>query len=374
MFLLEIDGSFINKVQKELPQANLQIDPRPIFVCDYADFNSTFDVSFDTSGKVATITRNNGAEKWSGEALLFRVYDPAKEVVPCFQSTTYTYLGVDGEKAPVETIVGILDSSVRTIKEEAFEGCKNMKLCLMHDQVESIERYAFVDCSAMKSIRLSRKLKHIGYESFGFCESLDALFNPSTTTKIDHRAFVGCRNIRVLHLPDDINIEELGVGIMKDCSTFFEISQVEEYHALNGCLIINNEEVHQSILAFYRNLSPLHRICLDTNVTEQKIHQCINLHGPTSAFTTDHNGMTPLHILAMNPYATPGTILGCFRLNKSAVFSEDNSEMTPIQYLKNHENVERLISLVHALCLHREARLQGKRQDTQELTKRVVVE
>ncbi len=53
----------------------------------------------------------------------------------------------------------------------------------------------------------------------------------------------------------------------------------------------------------------------------------------------DHNGMTPLHILALNPYADSGSLVACFEANMNAVFEDDNINNTPLDYLRKY-NVE----------------------------------
>ncbi len=103
----------------------------------------------------------------------------------------------------------------------------------------------------------------------------------------------------------------------------------------------------------------------------------------------DHNGMTPLHVLVNNPHATTGSILECFKSNMLVAFvmdaiafagDDDDSDddngsdsdinnksdrdsygknamtgRTVIDYLWKRENIDCLVSLVQALCLHHDA-------------------
>ncbi len=74
--------------------------------------------------------------------------------------------------------------------------------------------------------------------------------------------------------------------------------------------------------------------------------------------------MTPMHILALNPHADASSIMTCFEANMGAVLEPytegDNhrpsalSGKTPLDYLAEY-NVESHLSIVAALCRHREA-------------------
>ncbi len=161
MFLLEVEASDSNTVEKELEGSNLQIDPRPIII-PYIYELYTFQITYEehASGKiVATIIKSGDDDSdddgWEDD-LFFRVYDPAKEVVPSFTSTTYTYHGIENERAPWDTIRVIIDKLVKVIRKEAFYNCHDMKVCEMHDGVEEIRDEAFHDCCSLKNIVLSK--------------------------------------------------------------------------------------------------------------------------------------------------------------------------------------------------------------------------
>lgn len=162
-------SNWSKSVQVELPRHNMVIDPRPQntllwFHCIYHD-----------NGTTITLTRNDNFYECG--PFTSRVYDPATEVVPDFNSTTYDYLGVDGEHAPRETTVLFIDPSAKIIKKEAFCDFKRIEKCFMHDGVYTIEEYAFAGCYNMKVIRLSRKLKWIEYRAFYFRDSLRLSFS-----------------------------------------------------------------------------------------------------------------------------------------------------------------------------------------------------
>mmetsp|Transcript_3038 Transcript_3038/g.3482 ORF Transcript_3038/g.3482 Transcript_3038/m.3482 type:complete len:145 (-) Transcript_3038:1369-1803(-) len=110
------------------------------------------------------------------------------------------------------------------------------------------------------------------------------------------------------------------------------------------------------MINYYRNLPPLHKACLNTNVTSQIIKDTIANHGPTVASTTSHDRMTPLHILVINPHADSGAISACLDANMNTACTRDGGNKTSLDYLKDyeHRDIEDHTSFILALCMHRE--------------------
>merc|ERR1712038_1731781 len=174
-----------------------------------------------------------------------------------------------------------------------------------------------------------------------------------------------------------------GKEVFLGCHAFFDITGIrqERQHGADyydeEYEIPNNDDannvIHQNILDFYRSLPSLHQVCLDINVTAQSIHECIadtsnsNDGSGTAAPTNivaDHDGMTPLHILAMNPYSDSGSIIAaaCFHsdhvmanstMPTCAVFIKDRRGKTPLDCLVEcKEKVDCHTLLMTALCMH----------------------
>ncbi len=343
-------------IEVTLPRKGLRLDPRVNW-----PNSCKFDCSYHEDGIHVTLTLTrtdrSGPDPSIFQFVLFamRVYDPEIEPLPNFNSTIYTYLGKKGEQAPADTTMAIIDPSVKVIKEYAFSSCSRMERCIIHNEVETIECGAFNNCS-----------------------SLHALFLPPGLRSIGAEAFAGCKNIRILPIPTQIDIRKIGQSIIVACREFFRISQMQPYKYINVSrgqphyLLMNNFQVNQAIIDFHRNLSPLQQVCLDTNVSAQSIHQCILTHGPQAAYNTNYDGMTPLHILVLNPHATTGSILTCFHANMSAGLEkydwyDDGSLVggkTPLDCLMEYD-LDSYIAVVTALCNHKDAMI-GRGEITRE--------
>ncbi len=336
-------------MQVKLPRKYLKLDPRVNspprfkFVCHY-----------HKDGITVTLTRvdNNYDRFVVGGPFTMRIFDPTEEPLPDFNSTVYTILGIDGERAPADIITVIIHPSVKIIQKGTFSGYRKMKRCIFHAKIEAIDESAFRDCV-----------------------SLEALFLPPCLKSIGRWAFKGCETLSILPLPLNIDHQRIEREVIRDCGTFFSITQIRNYDVLqyfnssiNQARIDDNKRVHQAIVEFHRNLPPLFRACLDFNVSTQAIRECIVTHGVDTAYNThSYNGiMTPLHILVLNPSATIGSILTCFHANMGAIFEnyrdcshghdENNISLmgkNPLDVLLEYD-LDSFMMVMLALCKYRD--------------------
>mmetsp|Transcript_5858 Transcript_5858/g.6750 ORF Transcript_5858/g.6750 Transcript_5858/m.6750 type:complete len:382 (+) Transcript_5858:62-1207(+) len=363
-------------VQVKLPHKGLIVDPRAnrptdcIFRIDYHDDDIT-----------ATLTRTDD-EKETYFKFTVRVYDPTIEDVPKFDSGVYTYMGLKGECVPLDTTCAFIHPSVKTIHQEAFEDCDEMKQCIMQgDNIETIAEEAFSHCWSLEGLILPRSLKKIGSRAFRCCRkmkrlvmydgiktieegvfedcrSLEAMFLPSSVTEIGRRAFCHCKNLRILPLPINMNIQKIDREAFLHCDALFDMMQIQRF----GGYFHLDRLIYRHIIDSYRGLPPIYRACLDVNVSAQSIKDCTiraqhGSDGSTSTFTIRHFhilGMSPLHILAMNPHANPESIFVCFGGKLDGVLEKDRWGNSPLDYSRKY-NVRVFLSLVQALCIHREA-------------------
>ena len=298
----------------------------------------------------------------------------------------YIYHGLDNEEVPKDVTHVIVDNSVTVIKIRAFAGCVHLVSLVMGDNVKRIEKYAFIHCIALLYIRLSKALEYIGDRAFEQCESLEALFLPSTVTSIEHLAISGCRSLRLIILPNDIDLGKVGNKII----SYTHIQQIAkasgvEYDYYYGGFVEHNRRVNEWLF-HHMDAAPFHKLCYDSSVTTKQISDYLHEHGDDSALAIDTiHGMTPLHILSMNPHAPPDAILTLLKANINAANVGDNRGKTPLyyalyhnpfafvrmySYLREHTNTIELEiqSVVNNMSvdktLRRSSRIRQARQDT----------
>ncbi len=417
MFLHEFEKlcAIGESMEVKLPRRGLKLDPRvnrtALF---YPLIQIRFDCEYHGDGITVTLTRvrihDNNDHKicidttHTQRPFTMRVFDPETEVVPDFTSTTYVYFGLKGEMPPLETREIVIHPSTKIIRRHAFSSCHRLERCTMHDQVEIIEERAFARCA-----------------------SLDALFLPSSIQKIEKGAFSGCTSMRILSLSTTAGRTpiEMEQKILQGCHTFFHRNKAEiqsqvdsnrgeksvsslrrryfsfalisrnvnnkkkeasvdkisnanilhDYHRYRNGTTDNHDQatVHQAIVDFHLNLPPLHKVCMDTNVSAQTIYECITNYGTRAALDTAYGGMTPMQILVLNPHTTTGAIIELLHSNMSAVFEryssgrhrgdndddDDNGtyespldDKTPMDYMLRYD-VDSHISVIRVLCIYR---------------------
>jgi hypothetical protein len=134
----------------------------------------------------------------------------------------------EGVFANWETLTHIqLPTSVTTIPNHAFENC-SLLICVSDNLVrdkdqskiylpalKSIGDNAFQGCSAIKDFQSSSHLESIGSDAFRDCTSIQDFTFPNTLKSIGDNAFNGCSNSKMFRFPD--SVETIGEHIMVRC-------------------------------------------------------------------------------------------------------------------------------------------------------------
>jgi len=252
----------------------------------------------------------------------------------------YIYQGLENEKVPKDVTHVIVDSSVTVIKKEAFSNCEYLVSVIMGDNVKRIEGWAFVRCRALRFIRLSKALEYIGDRAFWCCKSLEALFLPSTVTSIENLAFASCQSLRFLILPYDIHLNNVGNEIIRDTCVVEASGVAYDYEDIGGGDTEVTDESNGLVnewLVHHMDAAPFHKLCYNSTIATKQINDYLHEHGNDSALAIDTiHGMTPLHMLSMNPHAPADTILTLLKANINAANVEDNRGNTPLYYALYH--------------------------------------
>jgi hypothetical protein len=283
----------------------------------------------------------------------------------------YIYHGFDDETVPDDVTHVIVDESVTTIKKEVFLMCSQLVSVIMGDNVKRIEMYAFEGCTALRFVRLSRTLECIGMGAFSFCHSLEAVFLPSTVNKIEERAFYDCRSLRLLILPHDIGLSKVGDDIIYATGRILQIAATAgveyEWNDPRDRSDESDRRVNEWLF-HHMDEWPFHKLCYDSYVTNKQISDYLNENGNDAALAIDpHNGMTPLHMLSMNPHAPADTILTLLKANINAASVRDQEGETPLYYAL-HCNPRAFVRMYSFLREHTiEIEIQSWRVNPREL-------
>eukprot|EP01083_Nonionella_stella_P016301 45547_1 len=286
----------------------------------------------------------------------------------------YLYRGLDDEEVPNDVTHVIVHESVTVIKADAFymrthlisvimgdnvkliesgafHECEHLVSIIMGDNVETIEQYAFHRCYALRFVRLSKTLKYIGACAFMRCVSLEALFLPSTVRGIERNVFCLSPSLRLLILPNGIDLDNPGEGIIEETG-MEQVMILAYYTDTSGDDDMSDLDISEWLI-YYMDEWPFHKLCYKSSINTQKINNFINAYGKNSALEIEEfHGMTPLHMLSMNPHAPADAISALLNSNMEAFFLVDNRNKTALDYARDY-NVGGLVAMIAGLCNHR---------------------
>ena len=264
----------------------------------------------------------------------------------------------EDENIPKDVTHIIIDDSVDTIKERAFEYCWLLVSIVMGDSVNTIGKRDFHHCHSLRFIRLSKTLRCIGENAFTLCHSLKAVCLPSMIKRIENYAFMHCQSLSLLILPNNLDgYAHLGRGLISTTPLSQIAASVGVRYNIRRDRRWTGESNHQvnDWLIQHMNDFPLHTLCYDSSVTTANVNTFINHvdNSFTSVLQVDKiHGMSPLHLLSMNPYAPVDAIASLLNFNTEAVFSLDNQQKTPLDYGREY-NVGGLVGMITGLCNQR---------------------
>lgn len=143
-----------------------------------------------------------------------------------------------------------IPESVKIIKENAFESCKNIADITLPEELQDIQSYAFFNCTALKSIEIPSKIAFIREGVFLYCTNLKnvvlsestnfiskcafkeciALENidiPENVTSIAAEAFSGCTSLKTIELSE--NVTDLSYDTFQKCNSLTIYGKVGSY-------------------------------------------------------------------------------------------------------------------------------------------------
>jgi hypothetical protein len=147
--------------------------------------------------------------------------------------------------------------------------------------LEVIDDYAFASCHSLIAAYFPKSLQRIGNMAFSRCYSLISAELPPTV-QVDDETFIGCptlemRQPQIDH--DSLTYEQM-VQRSRESITWLKVRS-------DGL--------------------PIHKICSDPNSALDQLQSTININNNNNnpLQQTDELGMTALHLLCLNPNATP---------------------------------------------------------------------
>jgi len=206
-----------------------------------------------------------------------------------------------------------LPPSVKIIFNHAFCECTSLTTINFPPKLETIAKAAFVHCTSLTSLDFPDSLNLIENIAFSYCTSLMYANFPEKLQRIGRCAFEECVSLISMNLPEKLIIVGGGTagGIIADNDNVFLDCYTLELRLREYIERDNFDVVEDRNIATLRWLErrfenlPIHDICSKTSILLDQLNTSISHDTQHLLQNTDELGMTSLHVLCLNPKATP---------------------------------------------------------------------
>ena len=202
----------------------------------------------------------------------------------CGDNISYRYTNNNG--IGVLTISGS-GSMYNYSSKSPFSGNTSIQYIIVNDSVKSIGDYAFNDCSGLISVSLPDSIRSIGKSAFFNCDSMTEIELPHSLTSISEKAFSDCDVLSSISIPQTVN--SLGANVFENCKGLIDvglsngITQIP-HKAFKDCSNLSNISLPDSLLyicshAFWRceSLSSITIPDSVRSIGEHAFRDCTNL-------------------------------------------------------------------------------------------------
>lgn len=94
---------------------------------------------------------------------------------------------------------------IKTIREDAFKNCKQLKRIIISSSVEVIGDYAFASCEQLSEITIPCSVQLISYGAFFRCSSLSRISLPSSLSVLREGCFEQCSALESVTIPEGVD-------------------------------------------------------------------------------------------------------------------------------------------------------------------------
>lgn len=156
----------------------------------------------DSDAKTATLTANNGDEKYSGNIVV-----PEKVKAS------------DGMEYPVTAFA-----------DNAFKECVRLQSIIIPSSVTSLGNYCFSECSGLTSITIPSSVTSLGGWCFSGCSGLTSITIPSSVTSLGYyNCFEDCPKLEKVTFQGKLPEYTMGCGLQSTCIIYVPKAYLQDY-------------------------------------------------------------------------------------------------------------------------------------------------
>ena len=109
-----------------------------------------------------------------------------------------------GEEIPWGVTHVKIDSSVATIKDEAFDNRRQLRIAILNEKLEEIGVGAFHYCISLEVIVVPNAVRAIRKKAFKYCSGLTSVTLGNGLEEIGESAFLNCTMLSEINIPDAV--------------------------------------------------------------------------------------------------------------------------------------------------------------------------
>ena len=192
-----------------------------------ANVRKISDDAFNGCTALAAINVEDGNSNFSdNDGVLFNHDQTTLIKFPAAKRGTYVVPATVTEigtafKATVGLTGVILPVGLKTIPEQAFQGCSALEYIEIPAGVTLIEDGAFRDCSAMEEIYIADTVIKIGRNAFENCTALKSVYIPDSVTEMGDTCFWNCTALEQIRISASMRV--IPNTLVRGCTALKEV-------------------------------------------------------------------------------------------------------------------------------------------------------
>lgn len=131
----------------------------------------------------------------------------------------------------------ILPNSVTTLNDWAFAYCASLKSVVLPENITFIGNDLFAGCGMLEGIVIPEKVQSIGNQAFHSCRSLAEVKWNSNITVVGSEAFSGCKALKVIEISSPVT--EIGLEAFYGCSELKKLVLPAELESVYDAIILD---------------------------------------------------------------------------------------------------------------------------------------
>ena len=131
-----------------------------------------------------------------------------------------------------------LNEGLESIGNDAFEGCDNIRSLAIPNSVKTLGNYAFSSCDLLSSITLGSGITSIGEGCFRYCIALSSIVVPAGVKELQNNCFNSCNKLKNVTLPEGLKV--IRYAAFSSCPQLGDITIPSTVHTIEHSVFTNS--------------------------------------------------------------------------------------------------------------------------------------